>query len=204
MKLVPESIQDEVMRALLVILNEKEEAQFNTLHEGFLKRYSLVAPAFTKHYRDSYTGRVEKRAMCFQQFEHCKADTNMFVEFFHNKLKTFFMERRPNKRVDDLINLLLTIEEEDYWSRKRDVEYYESLAGQPTDQINRHEKGINIPDAHVNKIDEEIYEVVSQSNNNYQYLVKKINNKCNDRDCLERFDSMFCLIPQNVFISPPV
>ena len=114
------------------------------------------------------------------------------------------MERRPNKRVDDLINLLLTIEEEDYWSRKRDVEYYESLAGQPTDQINRHEKGINIPDAHVNKIDEEIYEVVSQSNNNYQYLVKKINNKCNDRDCLERFDSMFCLIPQNVFISPPV
>ena len=39
----------------------------------------------------------------------------MFVESFDNKLKTFFMERRPNKRVDDLINLLLTIEEEDYW-----------------------------------------------------------------------------------------
>ena len=201
---MPESIQDEVMRALLVILNEKEEAQFNTLHEGFLKRYSLVAPAFIKYYRDNYAGCVEKWAMCFRQFEHCKTDTNMFVESFHNKLKTFFMERRPNKRVDDLINLLLTIEEEDYWSRKRDVEYYESLADQPTDQINRHEKGINIPDAHVNKIDEEIYEVVSQSNNNYQYLVKKINNKCNDRDCLERFDLMFCLIPQYVFISPPV
>ena len=127
MKLVPESIQDEVMRALLVILNEKEEAQFNTLHEGFLKRYSLVAPAFIKYYRDNYAGRVEKWAMCFRQFEHCKTDTNMFVESFHNKLKTFFMKRRPNKRVDDLINLLLTIEEEDYWRRKRDIEYYESL-----------------------------------------------------------------------------
>ena len=42
LKLVPESIQDEVMRALLFILNEKEEAQFNVLSEGFLKRYSLV------------------------------------------------------------------------------------------------------------------------------------------------------------------
>ena len=201
---MPESIQDEVMRTLLVILNEKEEAQFNTLHEGFLKRYSLVAPAFIKYYRDNYAGRVEKWAMCFRQFEHCKTDTNMFVESFHNKLKTFFMERRPNKRVDDLINHLLTIEEADYWRGKRDVEYYDSLVDQPTDQINRHEKGIIIPDAHVNKIDEEIYEVVLQSNNECQYLVKKINNKCNDCDCLERFGLMFCLIPQYVFISPPV
>ena len=112
LKLVPESIQDEVMRTPLVILNEKEEAQFNTLHEGFLKRYSLVAPAFIKYYRDNYAGRVEKWAMCFRQFEHCKTDTNMFVESFHNKLKTFFMKRKLNKRVDDLINLLLTIEEE--------------------------------------------------------------------------------------------
>ena len=68
LKLVPESIQDEVMRALLVILNEKEEAQFNTLHEGFLKRYSFVAQAFIKYYRDNYAGRVEKRAVCFRQF----------------------------------------------------------------------------------------------------------------------------------------
>ena len=112
LKLVQESIQDEVMRTPLVILNEKEEAQFNTLHEGFLKRYSLVAPAFIKYYRDNYAGRVEKWAMCFRQFEYCKTDTNMFVESFHNKLKTFFMERRPNKRVDDLINLLLTIKQE--------------------------------------------------------------------------------------------
>ena len=157
------------------------------MHEGFLKRYSLVAPAFIKYYRDNNAGRVEKWAMCFRQFEHCTTDTNMFVESFQDKLKTFFVERRPNKRVDDLIILLLTIEEEDYWRRKRDVEYYESLVDQPTDQINRHEKGINISDAHVNKIDEEIYEVFSQSNNECQYLVKKINNKCNDRDCLERF-----------------
>ena len=37
------------------------------------------------------------------------------------------MKRRPSKRVDDLINLLLTTEEEDYWRRKRNVEYCESL-----------------------------------------------------------------------------
>ena len=163
-----------------------------------LKRYSLVASTFIKYYCDNYAGRVEKWAMCFRQFEHCKTYTNMFAEPFHNKLKTFFMERRPNKKVDDLINLLLTIEEEDSWRRKRDVKYYDSLVDQPTDQINHHEEGINIPDAHVDKTDEEICDAVSQSNN--QYLVKKINNKCNDCDCLERFDQIFCLIPQ--YVSP--
>ena len=84
----------------------------------------------------------------------------MFVKSFHNKLKTVFMERWLNKRVDDIIKLFLTIEEEDYWRQKSDVEYNESLVDQPTHQINRHEKRINIPDAHVNKTDQEIYEVV--------------------------------------------
>ena len=59
--------------------------------------------------------------MCFKQFDHCDTDTNMFVESFHNKLKIFFMEQIPNKRVDDLINILLTIEEGDYWRRERDL-----------------------------------------------------------------------------------
>ena len=96
LKLVPESMQDEVMHALLAILNEKEEAQFNTLHEGFRKRYSLAAPAFIKYYRDNYGGRVEKWTICFRQFEHCKTDADVFAESFRNKLKTFFIERSPN------------------------------------------------------------------------------------------------------------
>ena len=118
--LVPESIQDEVMQSLLLILSEKDQEQFAKLQDGSLKRYSLVAPRFVCYFQDNYMSRVEKWAMCFRQFDHFHADTNMFVESFHNKLKTFFMEQRPNKRVDDLINLLLTKEEEDYWRRKRD------------------------------------------------------------------------------------
>ena len=62
--------------------------------------------------------------MCFRQFDHCHTDTNMLVESLHNKLNTSFMERRLNKQVDDLINLLLTIEKEDYCKLKRDLEYY--------------------------------------------------------------------------------
>ena len=65
-------------------------------------------PTFVKYYRDNYAGRVGKWAMCFRRFEHCKTHTNIFVGSFNNKLKTFFIEK-PNKKVDDLYNLLLTI-----------------------------------------------------------------------------------------------
>ena len=53
--------------------------------------------------------------MCYRNFDHANTDTNMFVESFHNRLKTFFMQRKINKRIDDLVILLLDIEEEDYW-----------------------------------------------------------------------------------------
>ena len=79
------------MHVLLVLLNEKEEAQFNILQEGFLKRYSLVAPAFIKYYRDNYAGRELGYVL------HCKTEANIFVESFHHKLKTFLIEGRKKK-----------------------------------------------------------------------------------------------------------
>ena len=159
--LVPESIQDEVMQPLLLVLNEKDVEQFSKLQDGFLKRYSLVRPRFVRYFQDNYMNRVEKWVMCFRQFDHYHTDTNMFVESFHNKLKTFFMERRPNKRVDDLINFLLTMEEEDCWRRKRELEDYGHLTDQAVTHIPRHQKGVNIPDTNVINVDNEMFEVQS-------------------------------------------
>ena len=53
--------------------------------------------------------------MWFRQFEHFKTDTNVFVESFHNKSKSFFMKRRANKRVDDLLPIT---EEEGYCEKE--------------------------------------------------------------------------------------
>ena len=47
----------------------------------------------------------------------------MFDELFHSKLKCFYLERMPNKRIDDLVNVLLEIEADDYWSHKRRTVY---------------------------------------------------------------------------------
>ena len=80
------------------------------------------------------------------KFSHANTDTNISVVSFHNKLKTFYTDRRPNKRVDDLLNLLLLIEEDDYWRHKRDRFYNNpetKVSLNKTNEKSRHFKGVN-------------------------------------------------------------
>ena len=53
------------MQPLLMILNEKDQEQFAKLQDGFLKRYSLLAPRFVRYFQDNYMS-----PMCFRQFDH--------------------------------------------------------------------------------------------------------------------------------------
>ena len=48
-----------------------------------------------------------------------KTDTNTFTQSFHDRLETFYHEMTSNKRIDELINALLGIAGDDYWSHKR-------------------------------------------------------------------------------------
>ena len=50
-------------------------------------------------------------------------DTNMYVEAFYSRLKTFYMDRKPIRSVDDLLNVLLKLEEDDFWRYKRETFY---------------------------------------------------------------------------------
>ena len=83
-------------------------------------------------------------AMCCQNFPHGNTDTNMHVEAFHNRLKTFYMNRKPRKRVDDLLNMLLKIED-DIWRYKTQT-FYTNNADLCNPNLNWHEAALKIPD----------------------------------------------------------
>lgn len=65
-------------------------------------------------FKQNHLNRRHQGAMCYRNFEHGNVDTNMYVEAFHNRLKSFYMDRRLIKKVDDLLNMLLKIEEDDF------------------------------------------------------------------------------------------
>ena len=147
------------------------------------------------YFNENYVGRTEKWALCYRNFPHANTDTNMFVESFHNKLKTFYVDHRPNKRVDDLLNLVLVTEEDDYSRHKRDTFYNnpETKVGlNKTNKKSRHFKGVNIPDSHVLIKENGVFTVKSQSSD-VHYQIKQAESACNRVDCSNHCNDIACL-----------
>ena len=170
-------LQEEVYRTLEVILEETSIETFEKMLVRFLRKYEDICPKFVNYFKNTYVSRPVKWAMCYRHFEHANTDTNIFVESFHNKLKTFYLERMPNKRIDDLINVLLEIEADDYWSHKRRIVYLD-VPKKDIDSGIRYERGINIPDAHMTALSKSKWSVQSQSKN-VTYTINQITENCN-------------------------
>ena len=188
------TLRDEVYKCLIVILEEKNSNKFNELTEAFEKKYTSKCESFVKYFFSNYMNRVEVWTMCHRQFPHANTDTNMFAEAFHNRLKTFFMKRQPNRRVDDLINLLLEIEEEDFWRRKRDLQYKSTTTPRLSiSQESRHKNGLKIEDKDVEHVETHVWRVKSQSKSDVWYKVTSIQQSCDQDHCFENCRELSCL-----------
>ena len=92
-KLAPKTeVKNGLYRALLVLLEEKDPLQFEILMNGFLSMCNEKSPNFGEYFKVNYKDRAKQWAMCYRNFEHAYTDTNVYVESFHNVLKTYYME----------------------------------------------------------------------------------------------------------------
>ena len=161
-KLAPKTeVTNELYRALLVLLEGKDPLQFEILINGFLSMCNEKSPNFGEYFEVNYKDRAKQWAMCYRNCEHANTDTNMCVESFHNVLKTYYMERKPNKRVDDLINVLLSYEEDNYWRHK--PEKICATKHQSANNNSRHTRGMSISDEDLTVVNETTSKVKSQS-----------------------------------------
>ena len=71
------------------------------------------------------------------------------------------MERKPNKRVDDLLNALITYEEDNYWRHKREEMY--AAKHQSANNNSRHTGGMSISDEDLTVVNETSWKAKSQS-----------------------------------------
>ncbi|XP_015921991.2 uncharacterized protein [Parasteatoda tepidariorum] len=120
-------LRQEIYAYLIVILEEPSISRFNQMIDDFKRRYIGKAPIFVNYF-DNYCSKDRKPiwSMCHPQFPHANTDTNMYSESFRNELKTHYLKRKFNRRIDILINTLLKIEEDTY------------MGGGVTDHVNRH------------------------------------------------------------------
>lgn len=107
---------NEMYEVLCVMVEAASEEEFQNLVKSFNEEYAHKAPLFYKYFNDTFLPKAKKWAKCFRLAEHGCVETTMLVESFHNILKSVYLKRILNRRMDDLLDLLIQIEE-DYFTR---------------------------------------------------------------------------------------
>ena len=98
--------QVEIYHMLRTLLQELNEEEFRRYLEAFMEYVQTETPRFAEYFAP-YCGRAKEWAYCYRI--GIQANTNMYVESFHNVLKTAYMQRKANRRIDSLITILLKI-----------------------------------------------------------------------------------------------
>ncbi|SAL96839.1 hypothetical protein, partial, partial [Absidia glauca] len=105
----------QMMTDLRILINVDTIPEFENAYQDFKVNYHDQVE-FLRYLEDKWMA-PEKVVMWSDAYrtsvEHDYMRTNNFVESWHNQLKSFFLDRRPNKRLDNLVYVLV-----------RDVAFY--------------------------------------------------------------------------------
>ena len=104
-----EQIRFNIYTLLKVLQNEVDEIKFRKLLQNTLTFMDENASAFGAYFYDNYVknNKTLLWAGCFRI--GTSANTNMYAESFHNILKTVYFGKKQNRRVDQLLFVLLKI-----------------------------------------------------------------------------------------------
>ncbi|XP_065906337.1 uncharacterized protein [Dysidea avara] len=115
---------------------------------------------------------IEKWETCHRHFKHGDTDTNMYLESFHNQLKTNYLNGKVNRRVDFLIHHLLEYEKDQFFRYKRDHLLPPPMHKRIQQELSHHQRGMKIPATKVKEINDGMWHVDSVSGNTPQeYMV---------------------------------
>ena len=86
---------------------ETDVVKFRSLLQQALTHFESSCPPFYQYLLTQYVSRVEQWAVCHRQ--HTMINTNMVLESFHRVLKVVYLNHKQNRRIDNLLHVLLKI-----------------------------------------------------------------------------------------------
>ena len=193
-KLQEKHIQTEIYTFLCAMIEAmieaKTEAEYNLYREQFYTKYEITQKKFVDYFKNNYDLRNSKWALSHRTKREY-ANTNMFVESFHNKLKTLYFGRRRNRRLDILFETLPQIENQifiDHFKRTQ----YNLPAAYDIDTWDRHSNSLNIADSSISQVNELTFTVLS-SNTKTCYTVAVQTSVCKEEHCYIKCRQPPCL-----------
>jgi len=171
----------EVIYLLRKALRDQNEESFNQTINCLFVGYSHCEK-FINYFSSTYLNRIDEWAAHMRTFFHDDVETNMLCEALHNLLKTVFMLRYPQRRLDQLINTLLEMEHR----RFKEYKVKESInndSSQKREPSARHRRGLKIPDSSVTEVEPGKWTVVSATEATVLYDVHQYRSDCPEDHC---------------------
>lgn len=97
----------EIYHHLRLVLQEVDPAHFQVLLQQLISFLKDKFADFYCYFNVNYVSITSKWAFCYRV--RSGINTNMFVEAFHRKLKTVYLQKKQNRRIDKLVFTLLKI-----------------------------------------------------------------------------------------------
>lgn len=183
-KKVPRQLFESMNTEIRILLNTRDEIEFKRLCWAFTKKYedNEETTEFLNYFLEHYltVERCHKWAMCYRKFSH-HINTTGHIESFHNRLKKFYLKRKINKRLDDLVDILLQVEWDDHCSRSRCVLLQNSEE--------RHRKGMLIDENSISKELDDTWEIKSGVK---WYVIVRYSNTCSFDHCYVKCKEKLC------------
>jgi hypothetical protein len=114
-------LRSEVHTYLKMILYEADKDLFHARIEEFIHRYEDSQPAFINYFRSNWCNEAKYNlwSRAYHPIEFSHMLTNNYIESWHNQLKSIFLRRSRNKRLDRLI-FVLSVEVEYFYHEEFD------------------------------------------------------------------------------------
>ncbi|XP_076436126.1 uncharacterized protein LOC143275736 [Babylonia areolata] len=166
-------VEDEcnIYACLKLLQMETDESKFLTLLQSALSFWEINSPTFHGYFHDNYCkgNKTKLWAACYRIGS--LANTNMFAEAFHRVLKDVYFDKEQNRRIDDLLVMLLKI------ARDKAIDQFIKLErGKVTNRIreirNRHKNANNVAGTEKTEVEGE-WKVPSSSEPGRLHYVKK-------------------------------
>ena len=106
-----------VYHNLRLLLEESDPKSFHAMQKNTITQLgdSPATCKFAEYFKAEYVKRPDQWAACYRKGSNI--NTNMYVESFHRLLKHVYMKGKVNKRVDNLLHILIKISRDKAFER---------------------------------------------------------------------------------------
>lgn len=162
-----------------VLLEESNPEVFQPMLAQTLDKFKECPETeeFGNYFITHYSKRTQEWAACYRKAANI--NTNMYVESFHRTLKYIYLKGRVNKRVDNLIHILMKVSRDRAFDRLCKLQKGKISARLATIR-KRHQASTKLPQCLVSRLSQYEWSVQS-SDKQYQYSVTLEVEKCPTR-----------------------